>query len=169
MLYHANQLSISSPGKRRVHAARDSVSLRSLRWCYTGRFATTIFSATPRCNVGTVLRPFETMSQQCCNDVLKNRRCESSRVRSPLRVPLALDLSRYFSKRKLARRLGMAKWTKYCRETLTNDFIQIVLYLTCIITLWSIKSNLEGHLISKNPIISQMQFNFFQIVWHVTK
>ena len=36
-----------------------------------GRFATTIFSATQRCNVATMLQPFETMSQQCCNAVLR--------------------------------------------------------------------------------------------------
>ena len=42
-----------------------------LRWCYKGRFATTIFSATQRCNVGTMLQPFETMSQQCCSAVLR--------------------------------------------------------------------------------------------------
>ena len=29
--------------------------LCTLRWCYTGRFATTIFSVTQRCNVGTML------------------------------------------------------------------------------------------------------------------
>ena len=36
-----------------------------LRWCYTRRFATIILN-----NVGTMLQPFETMSQQCCNAVL---------------------------------------------------------------------------------------------------
>ena len=36
-----------------------------------GRFATTIFSVTQRCNVATMLQPFETMSQQCCNAVLR--------------------------------------------------------------------------------------------------
>ena len=42
------------------------------RWCYTRRFATTIFSTTQRCNVGTILWPFVTMSQQCCcNAVLR--------------------------------------------------------------------------------------------------
>ena len=39
------------------------------RWCYTRRFATTIYSATQFYNFGTVLQPFETMSQQCCNSV----------------------------------------------------------------------------------------------------
>ena len=34
-------------------------------WCYTGRFATTIFSTTQRCNVGTMLQSFETMLQRC--------------------------------------------------------------------------------------------------------
>ena len=34
-------------------------------WCYTGRFATTIFSSTQRCNVGTMLQSFETMLQRC--------------------------------------------------------------------------------------------------------
>ena len=43
-----------------------------LRWCYTGRYA-----ATQRCNVGTTLQPFETISQQCCNAVLRRARgCE---------------------------------------------------------------------------------------------
>ena len=32
-----------------------------LRWCYTERFATKIFCATRRSNVGTILQPFETM------------------------------------------------------------------------------------------------------------
>ena len=45
-------------------------TVRPLRWCCTGRFATTIFSATLRCNVGPMLQLFETMSQQCCNTVL---------------------------------------------------------------------------------------------------
>ena len=54
-----------------------------LRWCYTGRFATAMFCATPRCNVGTLLQRPD--SKQCCNNVemiccLKNRRCKSSRV-----------------------------------------------------------------------------------------
>ena len=42
-----------------------------------GRFATTIFSATQRCNNGTMLYPFQTMLQGY-------RRCESSRVTLPL-------------------------------------------------------------------------------------
>ena len=58
------------------------------------------FSATQRCNVGTMLEPFETTLQQCwshlkqrCNNVAalccaKNRRCESSRLTSPLKVML---------------------------------------------------------------------------------
>ena len=35
------------------------------------RSATTILSATQRRSVGTMLQPFETMSQQCCNAVLR--------------------------------------------------------------------------------------------------
>ena len=35
------------------------------------RFAKTIFSATKRCGVGTMLQLFETMSQQCRNAVLR--------------------------------------------------------------------------------------------------
>ena len=41
------------------------------RWRYTRRFAPTIFSATQRCNVGTMLQRFKTMLQQCCNAVLR--------------------------------------------------------------------------------------------------
>ena len=37
----------------------------SLRWCYAGRFATSIFSATKRCNVETMLQLFEIMLQRC--------------------------------------------------------------------------------------------------------
>ena len=57
-----------------------------LRWYYTGRFTTTIFRATQRCNAGTMLWPFETaMSQQCCNAVLRLKSSlQSSRVTSPL-------------------------------------------------------------------------------------
>ena len=39
--------------------------------CYTGRFATTIFSATQRGNMGTMLCSLETMSQQCYYAVLR--------------------------------------------------------------------------------------------------
>ena len=46
-----------------------------LRWCYTRRFATTIFSATRRCNI---------VSKNGYNIVPTNRRCESSRVTSSL-------------------------------------------------------------------------------------
>ena len=42
-----------------------------LIWCCKGRFTTTIFSATQRCNVGTMLQAFKTMSLQCCNTVLR--------------------------------------------------------------------------------------------------
>ena len=45
------------------------------RWRYTGRFATTIFSAVQPCNVGTMLQPFQAMSQQCCNAVLRKKSC----------------------------------------------------------------------------------------------
>ena len=37
---------------------------------YTGRFATTIFGATKRCNVTTMFQLFQTMSKQCCNILL---------------------------------------------------------------------------------------------------
>ena len=63
-------------------------------WCYTWRFATTIFSATQRCNVWTTLQLFETMSHWqhvatlCC---AKNRRCDSSFVKSPLICAFFLD------------------------------------------------------------------------------
>ena len=40
-----------------------------LKVMYQGRFATTIFSVTQSCNARTMLWPFETMSQQCCNAV----------------------------------------------------------------------------------------------------
>ena len=42
-----------------------------LKVMFKGRFATTILSATYRCNVGTMLSLFETMSQQCCDAVLR--------------------------------------------------------------------------------------------------
>ena len=59
--------------RRRRRCLSSLLSLPSgafLRWCYTRPFATTIFSATQCCNVGTMLQPFEAMSQQCCNAVL---------------------------------------------------------------------------------------------------
>ena len=49
----------------------DLIFRPSFRWCCTGRQATTIFSATQRCNVGTTVQPFETISQQYCNTVLR--------------------------------------------------------------------------------------------------
>ena len=44
---------------------------KELSRCYSRRFATTILSATQRSNVVTALEPFETMSQQCCDAVLR--------------------------------------------------------------------------------------------------
>ena len=40
--------------------------MNPLRWCYTGRFATTIFSATQGSNVGTIF----SNSKQCNNSVV---------------------------------------------------------------------------------------------------
>ena len=37
----------------------------ALRWCYMGRFVTTILSATRRCNVGTIRTNVATMLQRC--------------------------------------------------------------------------------------------------------
>ena len=53
-----------------VQLRRESSLFHVLRRCCTGRFETTIFSATQRCNFGTMLQAFKTMSQQCCNAVL---------------------------------------------------------------------------------------------------
>ena len=64
-----------------------------LRWCCTGQFAMTIFSATQHCNVGTMLRAFKTMSQQFNVATLcwaKNRHCESSHVTLPIVIYLIL-------------------------------------------------------------------------------
>ena len=51
------------------------------RVTHTERFTTTVFSATQRCNIGTMSQPFKTMLNHdttlCC---AKNRRCKSSRV-----------------------------------------------------------------------------------------
>ena len=56
-----------------------------LRWCYTRRFETTIFSATQRCNIAVSLfrmvKHCSSIATLCC---AKNSRCESSRVISPL-------------------------------------------------------------------------------------
>ena len=54
-----------------------------LRWCYMGRFATTIFSVTQRCNVGTMLFTIRDNVATVC--WAKNRCCESSRVTTLLR------------------------------------------------------------------------------------
>ena len=51
--------------QKRIHVDR------TYRWCYTRQFATTIFNATQRCNVGTMLELFETMSQQYCKVLLR--------------------------------------------------------------------------------------------------
>ena len=61
----------------------------ALRWWYTRRFATTIFSATQHYNiVATLLRHCCEWLQHCSNIATlccaQNRRCESSRVTSPL-------------------------------------------------------------------------------------
>ena len=61
---------------------------KTLKRCYTRRFATTTFSATQRCNiVGTLFLAVATL---CC---AKNRSYESSRVTSPLnRIPSCFSL-----------------------------------------------------------------------------
>ena len=67
-------------------------------WCYTWRFATTIFSATQRCNVWTMLQLFETMSHWQHVATLcyaKNRRCDLSFVTSPLICAFLLDKNQY--------------------------------------------------------------------------
>ena len=60
-----------SPGQWRISSFNENRNRNILRhrtksvlirWCYTGRFATTTFIAKQRCNVGTMLQRFETMS-----------------------------------------------------------------------------------------------------------
>ena len=46
------------------------VNATFLRWCYTRRFATTIFSATQRCNIVATLFRMVTTLFQHCNAVL---------------------------------------------------------------------------------------------------
>ena len=64
-----------------------------LRWCYTRRFATTIFSAAQRCNIVATfsfewLQHCSNIATLCC---AKNRRFESSRVTSPLLTADVVD------------------------------------------------------------------------------
>ena len=69
-----------------------------LRWCYTRRFATTIFSATKRCNI---VRHCLEQLQHCSNiatlSCAKNRRCESYRVTSPLVTRFMEEMQYVFS------------------------------------------------------------------------
>ena len=44
-----------------------------LRWCFTGRFATTIFSATERCNIVVTLFGIVTTLFQHCNALLRSK------------------------------------------------------------------------------------------------
>ena len=72
--------------------------------CYTGRLTTTIFSATQRCNAGTMLSPFETMLQRCvalkivmrivsCNITLKR---QTSQLHVIFMEELSYVLTQYF-------------------------------------------------------------------------
>ena len=46
---------------------RGPAARRDIKVMLHGRFATTMFRATQRCNVGTMLQLFKTMLEQCCN------------------------------------------------------------------------------------------------------
>ena len=73
--------------KALIHVSQGEIWYWSiLRWCYTGRFARTISSATQRYNI-VVTNCFKWL--QYCSNIwalcyAKNRRCLSSRVTSPL-------------------------------------------------------------------------------------
>ena len=57
----------------------ESFLLLILRWCYLKRFATTIFSATQRCNiVATLFRVVRTLFQHC-NAVLRKKNVIANR------------------------------------------------------------------------------------------
>ena len=56
----------------------------ALRLCYTGRFATTIFSAIQHCNIVSNTFNIDPTLQRCVAP--KSRRCKSSRVTSSLRT-----------------------------------------------------------------------------------
>ena len=60
-----------------THSIYPTSFTKVLRWCYTGRFATTIFSATKRCNIVPTLFPMVTTLFQHCNAVL----CKKSSLR----------------------------------------------------------------------------------------
>ena len=74
-----------------------------LRWCYTRRLATTIFSATQRCNIVATLFRIGTTLFQLCNAswlcYAKNRRFESSSITSPLQN-FTLQLLHFIMQRK---------------------------------------------------------------------
>ena len=58
--------------RRRSLSSLLSLSLRGLfKMMLHETIRKTIFSATQRCNVGTMLQPFQAMLQQCCNAVLR--------------------------------------------------------------------------------------------------
>ena len=70
------------PNKRsgRLFNFKERLKRGCLRWCYTGRFATTIFSAKQLCNIiGTLFQRVVTLFQQA-----ENRRFESFRVLTSL-------------------------------------------------------------------------------------
>ena len=80
------QIEIDREKKFLFHVFTSTVRLRALKWCYTWQFATTISVA--------MLEQCCNHSKQYCNDVAtlycaKNRRCELSRVTSPLTTTTA--------------------------------------------------------------------------------
>ena len=72
---------------------------------YTGRFATRTFSATQRCDVGTMLQAFKTMLQRCvvlkfvvANRLLKHHLYSSASFFSSMYGCLGFSHSRFYAK-----------------------------------------------------------------------
>ena len=72
------------------------------------------FSATQRCNVGTMLEPFETTSQQCCSSVLRYK--SSLRIVS-FNITLKGDVTRDDSQRRFLVQHSVAMLEQCCNHS----------------------------------------------------
>ena len=87
----------------------------ALRWCYTGRFAMTIFSATQQYNiVATLFWMIATLFQHCHAVLPQNRRCESSHVTSPLDKKL---YSHFYLTNQVFLRPNLSPFFYYCNSS----------------------------------------------------
>ena len=134
-------------------------------WCYTGRFATTIFSATQRCYVRTMLWLLETKSQQCCNAVSRLKSCcdssQSMRLRWYWNLLKLVTLDKNCTNKSEVFWRNYALWYKRFVRLYLSGVVRQNIYLGVYM-----HSSCHVHSVVVQGVCGQIQWLLWVSPWH---